>query len=117
MPSQANPTKRDVSPKADREGIEALALTHHASMWAKQITKITGDDVDGIELDAMEPVLEVEGLADNWWRGTDSLVAIYTGEARCLSFPRGRTALIYSGLDKWGLYGGVGDGSPRAEQS
>ncbi|MGW2348143.1 hypothetical protein [Actinacidiphila glaucinigra] len=98
--------------------IEALALTHHASMWAKQITKITGDDVDGIEVDAMESVLEVQGLADNWWRGADSLVAIYTGEARCLSFPRGRTALIYSGLDEWGLYGGVGDGSPRgAEQS
>ncbi|MFE5682687.1 hypothetical protein [Streptomyces sp. NPDC056512] len=96
--------------------IEALALAHHASMWAKQITKITGDDVDGLELDAMEPVPEAQGIADTWWRGTDSLVAIYTGEARCLSFPRGRTALIYSGLDEWGLYGGVREGSPLGEE-
>lgn len=89
--------------------VEALALSHHASTWAKQITKITGDDVNGIMLDALQPVPEVRGLADTWWRGTDSLVAIYTGEARCFSFPKGRTALIYSGLDQWGLYGGVGE--------
>ncbi|MGA5321902.1 hypothetical protein ACPCIU_15860 [Streptomyces seoulensis] len=92
--------------------IEALALAHHASMWARQITKVTGDDVDALELDAMKPVPEVEGLADTWWRGTDSLVAIYTGEAQCLSSPRGPTALIYSGLDEWGLYGGVREGAP-----
>ncbi|WP_194838723.1 hypothetical protein [Nocardia sp. XZ_19_369] len=30
-----------------------------------------------------EPVTEVRGLADTWWRGSDSLVAIYTGEAEC----------------------------------
>ncbi|WP_331447998.1 hypothetical protein [Streptomyces xanthochromogenes] len=96
--------------------IEALALTHHASMWAKQITKVTGEDVNGLELDSMEPVPEVQGLADTWWRGADSLVAIYTGEARCLSFPRGRTALIYAGLDEWGLYGGAGEGTSSGEE-
>ncbi|MFC8826758.1 hypothetical protein ACFT9I_15600 [Streptomyces sp. NPDC057137] len=87
--------------------VESLALTHHASMWAKQITKVTGDDVDRIALDDYEPVREVMGLADAWWRGTDSLVAVYSGEAVSLSFPRARTALIYSGLDEWGLHGGV----------
>ena len=45
---------------------------------------------------------EVKGLADNWWRGTDSLVAVYSGEAECLSFPAARTALIYSGLEDTG---------------
>ncbi len=60
-------------------------------------------------LDGFEPVREVRGLADTWWRGTDSLVAVYTGEARALSFPRGRSAVIYSGLDAWGLRGGVED--------
>ncbi|WP_433184851.1 hypothetical protein [Actinoallomurus sp. CA-150999] len=89
--------------------VESLALARHASMWAKQITKVTGDDVDGVVLDAYEPVREVMGLADTWWRGTDSLVAIYSGEAECLSFPRARTAFIYSGLDEWGLRGGVED--------
>jgi hypothetical protein len=89
--------------------VESLALTHHASMWAKQIIKVTGDEVDGIALDGFEPVREVMGLADTWWRGADSLVAVYTGEAETLSFPQGRTAVIYSGLDEWGLRGGVKD--------
>ncbi|MFH9824832.1 hypothetical protein [Streptomyces bobili] len=89
--------------------VESLALAHHASMWAKQITKLTGDDVNSITMDAYEPVREVKGLADNWWRGSDSLVAIYSGEAESLSFPAARTALIYSGLDDWGLRGGVED--------
>lgn len=95
---------------ADVEGwVEALALTRHASRWARQITTVTGDDVDDVVLDGFEPVREVRGLADTWWRGTDSLVAVYTGEARALSFPRGRSAVIYSGLDEWGLRGGVED--------
>ncbi|MEU9447638.1 hypothetical protein [Streptomyces sp. NPDC048277] len=87
--------------------VESLALARHASAWARQITRVTGDDVDRIALDTYEPVREVRGLADTWWRGSDSLVAVYSGEAECLSFPRGRTALIYSDLDEWGLHGGV----------
>lgn len=83
--------------------VESLALSHHAHMWAKQITRLSGGEVDRIVLDGYEPVVEVAGLADSWWRGTDSLIAIYTGEAECLSAPQHRTALIYSGLDKWGL--------------
>jgi hypothetical protein len=49
------------------------------------------------------------GLSDTWWRGAGSLVAVYTGEAEALCFPRGRTAFIYSGMDEWGLRGGVKD--------
>ncbi|WP_369254524.1 hypothetical protein [Streptomyces sp. R35] len=89
--------------------VESLALAHHASMWAKQVTKLVGDDVDGIELNGYAPVREVMGLADTWWRGPDSLVALYSGEATSLDFPRGRIAVIYSGLDEWGLRGGVDD--------
>jgi hypothetical protein len=89
--------------------VESVALADHASTWAKRIVKVNGDDVDGIVLDGYEPVREVMGLADTWWRGADSLVAIYSGEAEALSLPRGRTALIYSGLDEWGLRGGVKD--------
>ncbi|MGW7056676.1 hypothetical protein [Streptomyces sp. NPDC054887] len=44
--------------------MELLALAHHASMWAKQVTKpVQLDDVDGIELDGYEPVREVRGPA------------------------------------------------------
>ncbi|MGK3094950.1 hypothetical protein ACG93S_34625 [Streptomyces sp. WAC01490] len=89
--------------------MESLALAHHASTWAEQVTKLVGDDVDGIELNGYAPVREVKGLADTWWRGPDSLVALYSGEAASLDFPRGRIAVICSGLDEWGLRGGVDD--------
>lgn len=83
--------------------LEALALAYCAAVWAKQITTVTGDGVDGIELGGHAPVGEVMGLADTWWRGTDSLVAIYTGEARCFSDPEYRTAVIYSGINDWNM--------------
>ncbi|TYC66592.1 hypothetical protein EH183_42145 [Streptomyces sp. CB01881] len=85
--------------------IESVALAHHAARCAKQITKVTGEDVDGIQLGLHEPVPEVEGLADGWWRGTDSLIAVHTGEAECFARPGYRTAVVYSGLDDWGLHG------------
>jgi hypothetical protein len=71
----------------------------------KAVTKVTGDDVDALHLETYEPVPEVTGLADTWWRGRDSLIAIYKGEARCLSAPGCQTAVVYSGLDKRGLHG------------
>jgi hypothetical protein len=87
--------------------VESLALAHHAGNWAKQITKVTGEATDQLELHDFEPVAEVRGLADTWWRGSDSLIAIYSGEAVGFGAPVTRTALIYSGLDDWGLRGGV----------
>jgi hypothetical protein len=85
--------------------LESLALTRHASTWAQQITKLRGDAVDTIALDGLEPVAEVTGLADTWWRGADSLVAVYAGEAECFSRPAFRRAYIYAGLDEWGRHG------------
>ncbi|MFI9723835.1 hypothetical protein ACIHFE_29960 [Streptomyces sp. NPDC052396] len=85
--------------------VESVALARHAAMWAKQITKRTGDEVEELALEGYKPVPEVAGLADTWWRGTDSLVAIYRGEAECLDAPIARTALVFSGLDDWGLNG------------
>ena len=86
--------------------VEALALAHRAALWATKITKIKGDAVDHVDLTAREPVPEVQGVTDNWWRGTDSLIAVYSGEAECLAAPQCRTAHIYSGLGDWGLRGG-----------
>jgi hypothetical protein len=86
--------------------VESLAPARHASQWARRITTLTGDDVDAVERDGYEPVAEVRGPADTWWRGADSLVAVYTGEAEALGFPRGRVAVIHAGLDDWGLRGG-----------
>ncbi len=58
---------------------------------ARTITKIKGDAVEQVDLDGFEPVPEVQGLAETWWRGKDSLIAVYRGEA---------------GLNAWGLGGG-----------
>ncbi|MFE4455976.1 hypothetical protein ACFROC_01340 [Nocardia tengchongensis] len=86
--------------------IESVALAHHASCYAQQISTIRGDAIDELPLSAFEPVTEVRGLADTWWRGPDSLIAIYTGGAECFGAPRLRVARVYAGLDEWGLSGG-----------
>ncbi|MFD5919294.1 hypothetical protein ACFVYP_17455 [Kitasatospora sp. NPDC058201] len=91
---------------ADTQGwVEALALAHHAGYWARTVTKVKGDAVDQVDLDGFEPVSEVQGLADTWWRGKDSLIAIYRGEAVGFAAPHCREAHIYGGLDTWGLSG------------
>ncbi|WP_052850927.1 hypothetical protein [Streptomyces avicenniae] len=87
--------------------VEALALSYHASLASEHVTRCHGDDVEKIVLDGFEPVREVRGLADTWWRGADSLVAMYAGEATCLYAPQTRSAVVYSGMDRWGLHGGV----------
>lgn len=85
--------------------VEALALAHHAGSWAQTVTKIKGDAVEEVDLDGFEAVPEVQGLTDTWWRGKDSLIAIYRGEAVGYTAPRCLQAHIYSGLDAWGLSG------------
>lgn len=87
--------------------VEAVALAHHAAHWAQQITKVAGQSVDDLDLTDFEEVQEVRGLADTWWRGADSLIAVYTGERACLGPKCDPIALIYSGLDDWGLHGAV----------
>lgn len=86
--------------------IESLALAHHASSYAPRISTLRGDTIDELRLSTFEPVTEVRGLADTWWRGPDSLIAIHTGVAECFDAPRFRVARVYSGLDEWGLTGG-----------
>jgi hypothetical protein len=85
--------------------VEALSLADHARRCARTTTTFTGDAVDTLGLEGFEAVPEVAGLADTWWRGTDSLVAIYRGEAEVMHAPQCRTATVYSGLNAWGLRG------------
>ncbi|UYQ66143.1 hypothetical protein [Streptomyces peucetius] len=86
--------------------VESLALAAHAGRWAQTITKITGTAVESLDLDGYEPVPEVQGLTDTWWRGKDSLIALYRSEAVGLDAPRCLEAHVYGGLDEWGLHGG-----------
>nr|WP_241842787.1 hypothetical protein [Streptomyces sp. TSRI0107] len=92
---------------AGTEGwVESLALAAHARRWAKTVTRITGKAVEALDLKGYEPVSEVQGVTDSWWRGKDSLIALYRGEAVALDAPRCLEAHIYGGLDEWGLHGG-----------
>ncbi|MGW1520895.1 hypothetical protein [Streptomyces sp. NPDC002287] len=92
---------------ADTDGwVESLALAAHARRWATSVSRITGKAVDALDLDGYEPVPEAQGLTDTWWRGKDSLIALYRGEAAGLDAPRCLEAHLYAGLDEWGLYGG-----------
>ncbi|MGX1774426.1 hypothetical protein ACWIGW_20090 [Nocardia brasiliensis] len=86
--------------------IESLALAHHASHYAQRISTIRGDEIDELAVSDFEPVPEVRGLADTWWRGPDSLVSIHTGEAEVFGRSRWRVARVYAGLGEWGLHGG-----------
>ncbi|MFG3039267.1 hypothetical protein ACGFYZ_20455 [Streptomyces sp. NPDC048330] len=86
--------------------VESLALAAHARRWAKTITRITGESVDSLDLEGYEPVPEVQGLTDTWWRGENSLIALYRGEAVAMDAPGCLEAHVYDGLDEWGLHGG-----------
>lgn len=86
--------------------VESLALAAHGRRWATTVTRVTREAVDALDLGGFEPVPEVQGVTDSWWRGKDSLIAVYRGEAIGLDAPRCLEAHIYSGLDDWALHGG-----------
>ncbi|MFC8719240.1 hypothetical protein [Kitasatospora sp. NPDC057198] len=103
---------RSVRLHASVEGwVESQALAHHARLWARRVSKLHGADADGLDLAGFEPVPEVRGLADTWWRGADSLVEVHRGEHELFAAPGAspydlsRTAFVYEGLDEWGLTG------------
>ncbi|MFD6909012.1 hypothetical protein [Streptomyces sp. NPDC060077] len=86
--------------------VESLALAAHATRWARTVTRIRGRAVTSLDLEGYEPVPEVQGVTDTWWRGEDSLIALYRGEAVGLDAPQCLEAHVYEGLDEWGLHGG-----------
>ncbi|NJP66117.1 hypothetical protein [Streptomyces spiramenti] len=86
--------------------VESLALAAHARRLAATVTRVTREDVDTLDLRAFDPVPEVEGATDSWWRGKDSLIAVYRGEAVGLDAPQCLEAHIYEGLGEWSPHGG-----------
>lgn len=81
---------------------EALSLTHHASSHAARIRVLYGHEAAGVDLDGFEEVRAVRGVADRWWRGPDSLVAVYRGESEVFGYPGPTAVYVYSGLDEVG---------------
>lgn len=83
--------------------IESLSLAYHASSHAVSISILRGAKADGLDLAEFEEVRAVRGIADRWWRGTDSLVAVYRGESELFAHSGSAAAYVYSGLDERGL--------------
>lgn len=78
--------------------VESVALSYRASAFAGQITTVRGAAVEDLDLSALEPVPLTAGLADTWWRGPDSLVAVYRGEADSFADPRYLRTYLYEGI-------------------
>lgn len=83
--------------------IESLALTYYATVEARKITVV--DDVD---LSGFEPVEEVRGVADNWWRTETTLISVHGGLATYYDQPEATPARVYEGIPTTGML------SPRA---
>jgi hypothetical protein len=82
--------------------VESLSVARHASSQAASITILRGGQVDDLDLTGFEEVRAVQGVADRWWRGIDSLIAVYRGESRLFA-RASAVAYIYAGLDEWDL--------------
>ena len=80
--------------------VEAAALEHEV-MLRSRVRLLEGRRVTGVvdrlskRLGSLEPVPEVAGLADTWWRGRGVVLAIYTGEAQAFGSSRYQRAYVY----------------------
>ncbi|MEU8080115.1 hypothetical protein AB0B31_32260 [Catellatospora citrea] len=80
--------------------VEAAALRHLADGLPAEVRMAAGARIDGLpERYGLRPLPEVAGVADGWWRGKDSLLAIYRGEARLFGNLQYQTAYLYLGID------------------
>jgi hypothetical protein len=81
--------------------VEALALTYAARDTARLVRRITGPAADKLiaDLDGQAPLPEVAGIADNWWRTSDALVATYRGESLFFGGRTSAMVLVYEGLN------------------
>ncbi|WP_191304160.1 hypothetical protein [Lentzea cavernae] len=77
--------------------IEAMALAYDAVHRATRISRIDREEVD---LDGFEPVPEVRGVTDTWWRRGETLVAVHTGVnlSFCMPLDQARVTRIYEGV-------------------
>lgn len=79
--------------------VEAAALRQLADGLSVEPVVGTGPKVDELaKQHRLRPVKQVDGLADEWWHGPDTLLAVYRGEARLFGNPQYQTAYLYLGI-------------------
>ncbi|MEU5564437.1 hypothetical protein [Micromonospora musae] len=84
--------------------VESLALAYRASRWATRIIQVRGPAVDRLDLSPFEPFAEVAGVSDTWWRGGETVIAVYRGEASLFGSPDLQIAIIYNGITEAPIY-------------
>jgi hypothetical protein len=84
--------------------VESVALAYRAGKWAATVATIRGEAVDDIDLAGMAPIPEVAGMTDGWWRGKDTVIAIYRGEAVVFGSPNFQRATVYTGIEEPEVY-------------
>jgi hypothetical protein len=84
--------------------VESIALAYAARRWAPTVVTIRGEAVDDVDLTGMEEIAEVAGMADTWWRGDDTVTAIYRGEAVAFDSPRFQIAIVYAGISELPIF-------------
>ncbi|MGK5518091.1 hypothetical protein ACSNN9_01910 [Micromonospora sp. URMC 107] len=95
---------RSVLHKSVAGWVESVALSYQARRWATRITQVRGHALDRLDLSDLEPFTEVAGRSDTWWRGGETTVAVYRGEADLFSDPQLQTAVIYNGITEASIY-------------
>lgn len=79
--------------------VEAAALAHLAANLPAEVGLATGPRSDELpERYRLRRFREVDGLADEWWHGERTLLAIYRGEARLFGNPAYQTAYLYTDI-------------------
>jgi hypothetical protein len=76
--------------------VESLALEWSLRRAARTITRIIGPEVEDLSLRTLDPVTEVGGVTDSWWRDGAGFVSIYRGEAEMFSRPDYQVAYVYT---------------------
>lgn len=95
-----NGTQRVVLHSSIAGWIESVALAYEVQLRAPRLAVVPGRAVDDIELSAMKPFTEVAGVSDSWWRGEDTVAAIYCGEALLFGRPDLQSATVYTGISQ-----------------
>ncbi len=77
--------------------VEAVSLAHAATEAADFITRVSGVDVDALEVDTTRPVREVGGINVQWMHGDGRLVAIDRSYAVLFDDERHLRAKVFAG--------------------
>lgn len=75
--------------------VDSVALAHAALENAESVTRLTGAEVDKLDMNSMDPVESIQGISNNWWHRPGLLLAVYAGESIYFDIPDYRTAFLY----------------------